>query len=50
MQKKFLNGEIDRILFIDESMSRDYQALSRTWFAKGQQRIVPPMASITEPS
>ncbi|MDF2814680.1 MAG: hypothetical protein K0Q81_880 [Paenibacillus sp.] len=39
--KKLLNGEIDRILFIDESMIRDYQALSRTWFAKGQQRIVP---------
>lgn len=32
---------IDRILFVDESMIRDYQALSRTWFAKGQQKIIP---------
>ncbi|WP_155837219.1 IS630 family transposase [Aneurinibacillus terranovensis] len=39
--KKLLNGEIDRILFEDESMIRDYQALSRTWFAKGQQKIIP---------
>jgi hypothetical protein len=39
--KKLLNGEVDRILFIDESIIRDYQALSRTWFAKGQQKIVP---------
>ncbi|MCU6713274.1 IS630 family transposase [Paenibacillus sp. J5C_2022] len=39
--KKLLNGEIDRILFIDESMIRDYQALSRTWFPKGKQKIVP---------
>ncbi|MNN27216.1 hypothetical protein D3C81_1407450 [compost metagenome] len=38
--KKLLHSEIDRILFIDESMIRDYQALSRTWFAKGQQKIV----------
>ncbi|GIO44903.1 hypothetical protein J41TS4_46610 [Paenibacillus apis] len=29
------------ILFIDESMIRDYQALSRTWFVKGEQKIVP---------
>jgi transposase len=27
-------------LFEDESMIRDYQALQRTWFAKGQQRII----------
>ena len=39
--KKLLNGEVDRFLFIDESMIRDYQALSRTWFAKGQRKIVP---------
>jgi len=36
-----LNEEIDRILFEDESMIRDYQALSRTWFAKGKQKIIP---------
>ncbi|WP_182914438.1 transposase [Paenibacillus sp. 1011MAR3C5] len=38
--KKLLNGEIDRILFIDESMIRNYQGLSRTWFPKGKQKIV----------
>lgn len=27
-------------MFEDESMIRDYQALQRTWFAKGQQRII----------
>jgi putative transposase len=36
-----LNGDIDRILFVDESMIRDYQAISRVWFAKGQQKVVP---------
>lgn len=41
IKKKLLNEEIDRILFEDESMIRDYQALSRTWFAKGQQKIIP---------
>ncbi|WP_376717986.1 IS630 family transposase [Paenibacillus forsythiae] len=39
--KKLLAGRIDRILFEDESMIRDYQALSRTWFPKGQQKIIP---------
>ncbi len=39
--KKMRNGEIDRILFQDESMIRDYQALSCTWFPKGRQKIVP---------
>ncbi|MEW9106946.1 winged helix-turn-helix domain-containing protein, partial [Paenibacillus sp.] len=38
--KNFDNGEIDHLLFEDESMIRDYQALQRTWFAKGQQRII----------
>lgn len=39
--KKMKDGEIDRILFQDESMIRDYQALANTWFLKGQQKIVP---------
>lgn len=39
--KKLLDGHIDRILFEDESMIRDYQALSRTWFPKGHQKIIP---------
>lgn len=34
-------GEIDHILFEDESMIRDYQAISKTWFPQGQQRIIP---------
>lgn len=29
-----------RFLFEDESMIRDYQALQKTWFHKGQQRIL----------
>jgi transposase len=36
-----MDGEIDRILFEDESMIRDYQALANTWFPKGQQKIIP---------
>ena len=36
-----LDGKIDHILFEDESMIRDYQAIMKTWFAKGQQRIIP---------
>ncbi|WP_188634414.1 transposase, partial [Lentibacillus kapialis] len=35
------DGEIDRILFQDESMIRDYQALANTWFPKGQQKKIP---------
>ncbi|WP_255407526.1 MULTISPECIES: IS630 family transposase [unclassified Cohnella] len=38
--KKLENGEIDHLLFEDESMIRDYQALQKTWFAKGKQRII----------
>lgn len=36
-----LNNEIQRIFFIDESMIRDYQAIHKTWFERGRQRIVP---------
>jgi transposase len=36
-----LNEEIDHLLFEDESMIRDYQAIQRTWFLKGRQRIIP---------
>ena len=28
-------------MFEDESMIRDYQAISKTWFPVGQQRIIP---------
>lgn len=34
------NGEIDHLLFEDEAMIRDYQALQHTWFEKGKQRII----------
>ena len=36
-----VDEEIDCILFQDECMIRDYQALSHTWFPKGQQKIIP---------
>ena len=39
--KKHLNGEVDHILFEDESMIRDYQAIEKTWFLKGHQRKIP---------
>lgn len=32
---------MDHLLFEDESMIRDYQAVQRTWFLKGKQRIIP---------
>ncbi|PRR79630.1 transposase [Clostridium luticellarii] len=35
-----IDGNINHILFKDESMIRYYQAISRTWFPKGQQRII----------
>lgn len=35
-----MDGIIDHLLFEDESMIRDYQALQHTWFLKGQQRII----------
>lgn len=28
-------------MFEDESMIRDYQAITKTWFEKGKQRIIP---------
>ncbi len=36
-----LNDEIDHLLFDEELMIRDYQAIQRTWFLKGKQRIIP---------
>jgi putative transposase len=41
IKTRLLNNDIDRILFEDEAMIRDYQAIGRTWFLKGQQRIIP---------
>ncbi|WP_156890004.1 IS630 family transposase [Planococcus lenghuensis] len=39
--KKLMDGKIDRLLFEDESMIRDYQAIGSTWFLRGQQRMIP---------
>lgn len=39
--KKLLEGDITTILFEDESMIRDYQAIMKTWFPKGKQRVIP---------
>lgn len=36
-----MNETIDHLLFQDESMIRDYQAIQRTWFLRGRQRMVP---------
>ena len=35
-----MNGDIDTILFEDESSIRDYQAIMKSWFPKGRQRII----------
>jgi transposase len=34
------DGKIDRIFFLDESMIRDYQAIQKTWFKKGKQKLI----------
>ncbi|WP_411842774.1 IS630 family transposase [Salinicoccus sp. HZC-1] len=39
--KKLIFEEIDHLLFVDESMIRDYPAIGPTGFRKGQQRIIP---------
>lgn len=36
-----MNGEIDHILFEDESMIRAYQSLQYNWFPVGHQRKIP---------
>jgi Transposase and inactivated derivatives len=35
-----MNDEMDHLLFEDESMIRDYQAIQKTWFLRGKQRII----------
>jgi transposase len=40
LKKKLLNDEIAHILFEDESSIRDYQAIMKSWFIMGQQRII----------
>jgi len=41
LKKKLIDDEFARILFEDESMIRDYQAICRTWFLTGKQRLIP---------
>lgn len=36
-----MDNDIDHLLFEDECMIRDYQALQQTWFEKSKQRIIP---------
>ncbi|WP_180962575.1 transposase [Salimicrobium jeotgali] len=36
-----MNVDIDHVIFEDESMIRDYQAIGRTWFLKGKHRLIP---------
>lgn len=40
LKRKLEDGEIDHLLFEDESTIRAYQALQYNWFPKGQQRKV----------
>jgi len=40
LREQVINGEIDKLLFVDESMIRDYQALSRIWFPVGKQKKI----------
>ena len=35
-----MDGDIDHLLFEDESLIRDDQAIVRTWFLKGNQRVI----------
>jgi transposase len=41
LQKRYHSGQLQYILFQDESMIRDYQAIMKTWFSKGKQRLIP---------
>ncbi|AVF23021.1 transposase [Paenibacillus larvae] len=35
-----MNDEIDHLLFEDESMIRDYQAIQKTCFLRGKQHVI----------
>lgn len=41
LKQQLSQGEIDHLLFEDESMIRAYLALQYNWFPKGQQRKIP---------
>ena len=40
VKKKLIDDEIDHILFQDESAIRDYQAIMKSWFPKGMQKLI----------
>jgi transposase len=40
VKKKLIDGKIAHILFEDESAIRDYQAIMKSWFAKGEQKLI----------
>ena len=40
VKRALLNGEIDHIVIEDESSIRDYQAIMKSWFPKGQQKLI----------
>lgn len=40
-RKNLIDEKTDHILFEDESMIRDYQAITKTWFERGKQCIIP---------
>ncbi|MFL0163638.1 winged helix-turn-helix domain-containing protein [Candidatus Clostridium helianthi] len=46
--KKCLNGLVDTILFEEESMIRDYQAIKKNWLIKGHQRKIPTYEKMIE--
>lgn len=35
-----MDGQIDHLLFEDESMIRDYQAIGRTWFLRFLEKLL----------
>lgn len=41
LKEQVIQGELDHLLFEDESMIRAYLALQYNWFLKGQQRKIP---------
>lgn len=45
--KKCLNGLVYTILFQDESLIRDYQAIQKTWFIKEKQNKIPNYRKIS---
>ena len=49
-KRRLRRGEIDRLLFEDESMIRDYPAIGRTGFPRVNKNKSPPMENIGAPN